>query len=807
MDICHSRISKRAFLYGMVLTVFILLGLTLLFGSIWSYNLDAEQKALGLKSALIDKSELLQKEIVMTVENANIAELQQQKKLSSTFKKYDFLIAYKDRKDINYNVIYNNLDDSLLVEDDTLNDTSFDLNMPSDQKNVFALPSMPLELQDKINLNSQRLFLGYLKKDQAFNDSLFIFFIEPETFFSESFMAKKNDFQNIRAINANDVIIFDDHRNKSHSYLYDYLRTDVYKFDFAGQALELQVKTIPDQIFFLLVCCGLFSLATALILFVFTTGSIKKHNINLLDEHEKQNNHANNVSQKLEKIERDFINLKKSEAEYRNLLDSISDIIFETDETSEIVFLNDRWNRLTNIDAWRITGQQLKDIFHEKDSDAVNSLFKDYVSGKRLHTKLNCQLKVANKKYKTVELQFSMIRIPGDQKVRIVGSMRDIEDRVKSEQALREAEFKYRTMVEKSLGGIYRSSPEGKFISANPAMAKILGYDSPEDFMESIENIRTDFYADQAVRKGLLDEINQNDGATDLEARVKKKNGDVIWVSETCRPVKDDNGNLIFYEGTMVDITRRKETEEQLKRAMQHSDMSNRAKSEFLANMSHELRTPLNAIIGFSEILRDELFGPLGQEEYKDYAKDINNSGVHLLQIINDILDVSKIEAGKRELSESRVSIREISESAFIMVKPKADEASIFIDNLIPDDFPTMQAEELAIKQILINLMNNAVKFTPEGGKITMRADILEDEFCISVKDTGIGMKKEHIEKALSAFGQINTQLNKKESGTGLGLTLVQQLTELHGGHIVIDSEPDRGTTVSVYFPKWRLES
>ena len=399
-----------------------------------------------------------------------------------------------------------------------------------------------------------------------------------------------------------------------------------------------------------------------------------------------------------------------------------------------------------------------------------------------------------------------MIRIPGDQKIRIVGGMRDIEERIQSEQALREAESKYRSMVEQSLGGIYRSSPEGRFISANPAMAKILGYDSPEEFMAAIKDIKTDFYADQTVRKDLLNEINENDGATDLEARVLKKNGDAIWVSETCRPVKDDKGNLLFYEGTMVDISKRKETEEQLVAAKTQSDMSNRAKSEFLANMSHELRTPLNAIIGFSEILRDELFGPLGQEEYKEYAKDINNSGVHLLQIINDILDVSKIEAGKRELSETLMSLREVSESAFTMVKPKADVASIYIDNLIPSDLPPMRAEELAIKQILINLLNNAVKFTNEGGKITMNAKF-EDEFLVvSVSDTGIGMKKEHIKKALSAFGQVNTAMNRKESGTGLGLTLVKQLTELHGGYISIDSIPDEGTTVMVYLPKWRLE-
>ena len=222
--------------------------------------------------------------------------------------------------------------------------------------------------------------------------------------------------------------------------------------------------------------------------------------------------------------------------------------------------------------------------------------------------------------------------------------------------------------------------------------------------------------------------------------------------------------------------------------------------------MSHELRTPLNAIIGFSEILKNELFGPLGKEEYKEYSGDIYESGTHLLRIINDILDVSKIEAGKRELHEDMIDVYAISEAAFKMVKPKADLEKISIENKVPVDFPKLRAEELAVKQILINLLNNAVKFTDEKGKVTAHASIDENgDAVLSISDNGIGMKADDIDKALSPFGQLDADLDRKESGTGLGLTLVKQLTELHGGEVDIQSEPGEGTTVFIRFPAARV--
>lgn len=509
--------------------------------------------------------------------------------------------------------------------------------------------------------------------------------------------------------------------------------------------------------------------------------------------------------------EHDYASLKKKEEDYKNILDSISDIVFETDNKGRVLFLNSRWGKVTGLEPWTIIESSLFELFHTDEHDDIKKSFIDYVQRRSHYFYKKLRLRTMDGGYKKVELMLSMIRVDDNAALRIVGSIRDMEDQIKSEEALKDVESKYKNIVQQSLGGIYQSSPDGYFISANPAMSRTLGYDSPEEFIEAIKHIRTDFYVENTVRQDLLDQINSQQGATDLEAQVRKKDGSIIWVSETCRPVYKDNGELDYYEGTMIDISHRKEAESALIKAKAQSDVANRAKSEFLANMSHELRTPLNAIIGFSEIIKDELFGSISQPEYKEYSTDIHKAGAHLLQLINDILDMSKIEAGKRELYEESLDLNAILDASFKMVKPKADEKSILIDNMISSDLPRFRGEELAMKQVFINLLNNAVKFTKEAGKISIDARLEKDGddvvegLVLCIADTGIGMAEADIDKALSAFGQVDGEYNKHTSGTGLGLTLSKQLVELHEGVLEIDSTIDEGTKIYMKFPASRI--
>jgi len=231
---------------------------------------------------------------------------------------------------------------------------------------------------------------------------------------------------------------------------------------------------------------------------------------------------------------------------------------------------------------------------------------------------------------------------------------------------------------------------------------------------------------------------------------------------------------------------------------------ANKAKSEFLANMSHELRTPLNAINGFSEIMVGEMFGPLGDRRYKEYAQDILSSGQHLLALINDILDMSKIEAGKMSLKFEPLSLEEVCEDAIRLVRNRAEAAGLALALEFPP-LPDIDADYRALKQVLLNLLSNAIKFTPRGGRVTVRAEVrldtLGDRVRVSVQDTGIGIAPEDLKRLARPFEQIETQHAKTQQGTGLGLALTKSLVEMHGGALDLQSAPGQGTTVQFSLP------
>jgi len=263
-----------------------------------------------------------------------------------------------------------------------------------------------------------------------------------------------------------------------------------------------------------------------------------------------------------------------------------------------------------------------------------------------------------------------------------------------------------------------------------------------------------------------------------------------------------DGGRVAIY----ADITELKRRETKLREALVLAEFANRSKTEFLANMSHELRTPLNAILGFSEMFKIEVFGPLAPAKYKDYAWDIHDSAGHLLEIINDILDVSKIEAGERELNEAELHVEAVIGSCLRMVKERVERADHTIAVDLPDSLPELHAEERALKQILLNLLSNAIKFTPDGGRISISASVPEDGGLeLRVIDTGIGIAMEDTARAMSSFGQVDSRLERKYEGTGLGLTLARDLVELHDGTLRLDSEVGVGTTVTIRFPAERV--
>jgi signal transduction histidine kinase len=241
---------------------------------------------------------------------------------------------------------------------------------------------------------------------------------------------------------------------------------------------------------------------------------------------------------------------------------------------------------------------------------------------------------------------------------------------------------------------------------------------------------------------------------------------------------------------------------ESLIEAKQNAEAANRSKSEFLANISHELRTPLNAIIGFSEAMMLEMFGPLGGDQYRNYAGDIHDSGHLLLSLINDILDLSKIEAGKHRLHIEPLDLFEVLQAALRLVEQRARDNNLRLALQMPPRRPNLKADRRAVTQMVLNLLTNAVKFTPAGGSIMLSCSVLDDGVAITVEDTGIGMSPEDIPVALSAFGQLDNPYTRSHQGTGLGLPMVKALAELHGGSFNIESVVDHGTAVTIWLPQ-----
>ncbi|MGE5148045.1 MAG: PAS-domain containing protein [Candidatus Eiseniibacteriota bacterium] len=389
--------------------------------------------------------------------------------------------------------------------------------------------------------------------------------------------------------------------------------------------------------------------------------------------------------------------------------------------------------------------------------------------------------------------------VPG---VGIMNSYYDITDRRRADQALRESEERYRALVELSPDCIMIRVGE-TLVFINPAGARLFGAERPDQIVgRSIWEFVPDSSREKLTGRFVAGDL--GDAALPLdEYQYLRLDGAVVDVEAVAMPFVYRNERAV--QIVARDISDRKRAEAELKLAKEQAELASRAKSEFLANMSHELRTPLNAVIGFSEIIKDEVLGR-DPDKYRVYAGDIHASGVHLLSLINDILDLSKIEAGKAELTEAEVDLAEVVRSSVRLIRERAEAAEIGVTVTLPPALPRLWAERRALKQVLLNLLSNAIKFTPAGGQVTVGAGVEADKSLrLWVADTGIGISAKDIERALTPFGQVGSPLTRDHQGTGLGLPLSRALVELHGGRLELVSRPGVGTTVSVILPARRV--
>ena len=338
----------------------------------------------------------------------------------------------------------------------------------------------------------------------------------------------------------------------------------------------------------------------------------------------------------------------------------------------------------------------------------------------------------------------------------------------------------------------------GLFLDVNDNFASAVGLTREEFLGQNIFDIG--IWDDPRMPMRIRADILRSRSIRRRESQLRRKDGSTLPVALCAELLDIEEGKILLIIGR--DITEDKRREAELTASRDAAEIANRTKSEFLANMSHELRTPLNAIIGFSEIIRDELLAPLPDPRYRDYAGDIQRSGTHLLEIINDILDLSKVEAGRLEIRPEPVDMAETVAQCERLVADRAAQAELeVVAQLNPEDFEVV-ADRRLLKQILLNLLSNAIKFTPSGGRVDIEAASLGGGgLRLTVKDSGIGMSEAEIAQALTPFGQADRSLTRRHEGTGLGLPLVAAFTEAHGGRLDIDSTPGRGTCVTVELP------
>ena len=408
-----------------------------------------------------------------------------------------------------------------------------------------------------------------------------------------------------------------------------------------------------------------------------------------------------------------------------------------------------------------------------------------------------------------IDMEVLGIRISWQEKPAVLAVKRDISARIHGRRALSESEHRLAALAENIPGAIFqcvlRTSGRLEFPYVSHGIRDLFGVEAQAVMARPTVLLRK-FLAED--RRALRAAIRQSDPAlapAELQLRLPGPDGATRWVQCIARPRERDDGDMVW-DGMFLDATEKRAVLAALHAAKEAAELADRSKSAFLASMSHEIRTPLNAIMGFAEVMERQMFGPVGDPRYREYAADIHASGSHLLALIEDILDLSKLEAGRMELREGRVDVARVIESSLSLLKRRAEAGEIRLAVRIAKTLPALRGDERRIRQVLLNLLSNASKFTPDGGRVSISASVgAHSGLRIKVEDTGVGIRPEDIGTVLTPFGQVHDSNAPDDSGTGLGLPLAKSLVERHGGRMELESRPGKGTRVTVRFPPMRL--
>ncbi len=478
--------------------------------------------------------------------------------------------------------------------------------------------------------------------------------------------------------------------------------------------------------------------------------------------------------------------LQESEERYRDLFENANDLIQSVAPDGHFLYVNKTWRRVLGYNEAEVANLTPWDIIHPDFIPHCREVFQKVMSGETINN-VDAVFVAKDGKLVTVEGNVNC-RSEGGEVAATRGIFRNITER-------KQAEELYRTLANSSPVGVYLVQ-DRKFQFVNPQFQEYTGF--TEDELLDMDPLSIVHPEDrQRVRENAVEMLKGN-CSSPYEFRAISKGGETIWAMETVTSIHYNGKRATL--GNFMDITEHKLMEQALIEKTEEVEEANQAKSEFLAHMSHELRTPLNVIIGFSELMVDEVPGKINEEQ-RQSLNDILDSSQHLLSLINDVLDLSKVEAGKMRLRLTNLALAEVIEPLTRTMMPILAPRKQSLDVEIEEGLPPVHADKAKIRQVLLNLLSNSAKFTPDGGKLKIEAG-RENGWCqVSVIDNGIGINKEDQERMFEPFYQPDNPITKEKGGTGLGLIVTKQIIERHGGRIWVESEYGKGSRFTFTLP------
>lgn len=491
------------------------------------------------------------------------------------------------------------------------------------------------------------------------------------------------------------------------------------------------------------------------------------------------------------KVER---NSKLLDSRFGDLVDSLPDAIVIVDVSARIVSMNVHAERLFGYRRSELIGHTVEVLVPERErAGRLASRSQSLAQAGEPSVPSGTQLNGLRKDSTEFPMEITSCPLHTEEGPMVMNAVRDLTDRRKAEQ-------KFRDLLESAPDAMVIVDSLGSIVLVNTQAERLFGYRRDELLGKRIEILvpARSRAAHVGFRSRYFDHPHPRAMGVGLDLYGRRKDGTEFPVEVSLGPLDTEEGPLV--SSAIRDVTERRKVEQRLQSA-------NRMKSEFLANMSHELRTPLNGIIGFSEFLHDERPGTLNPKQ-KEYINDILMSGRHLLQLINDILDLSKVEAGRMELFPERFELAQAIDEVCTAISPLAAKGGIEVDCPSAGRRFDVELDRQKLKQVLLNLLSNAVKFTPSGGRIAIAHAVDADDWLeISVEDSGIGIKPEHLGQLFVEFQQIDSGTSRRYGGTGLGLALVKRIVELQGGTITVESQPGSGSVFTVRLPRHTSKS